>query len=152
MSEAVAILAGNSGKHPRLEAPEVVVTWEAAPSPRPQSSAERSRALAARAEADAGIALARFEALHRARDGHRRRLALQPLGADPAAAAPPGWAQDRSGMLVTAGSTAQPLTPAHAERERGRLLWIALGKIVAALFAAAIGVGIGVTILSGMAG
>ena len=47
-------------------------------------------------------------------------------------------------MLVTAGSTAQPLTPAHAERERGRLLWIALGKIVAALFAAAIGVGIGV--------
>lgn len=128
------------------------MTWEAAPSPRPQTAAEKARALAARDEADAAIALARFEALHRSRDGHRRRLSLQPLGGDPATAAPAGWAQDRSGMLVTAGSTAQPLTPAHAAHERGRLLWIALGKILAALVAAAIGVGIGVTILSGMGG
>ena len=128
------------------------MTWEAASSPRPRTAAEKARASAARAEADAGIALARFEALRRSRDGHRRRLSLQPLGGDPAAAAPAGWAQDRSGMLVTAGSTAQPLTPADAEQERGRLLWIALGKILAALVAATIGVGIGVSILAGMAG
>ena len=128
------------------------MTWEEAPSSRPPTAAEKARALAARAEADAGIALARFEALHRSRDGHRRRLALQPLGADPATAAPAGWAQDRSGMLVSAGSTSQPLTPERAEQERHKLLWLALGKILAALAAAAIGVGIGVAILSGMAG
>lgn len=128
------------------------MTRDAAPSPRPQTPAEKARALAARAEADAGIALARFEALHRTRDSHRRRLALQPLGADPGAAVPSGWAEDRAAMLITAGSTAQPMTPAHAEQERGRLLWLALGKILAALVAAAIGVGIGVAILSGMGG
>lgn len=125
---------------------------DVASSPRPQTPAEKARALAVRAEADAGIALARFEALNRSRDGYRRRLALQPLGAYPAAAAPAGWAKDTSGMLVTAGSTAQPLTPAHAAQERGRLLWVALGKILAALVAAVVGVGIGAAILSGMAG
>lgn len=133
------------------------MTWPGTPSPRPpgpggQSGAEKARALAARAEADAGIALARFEAMHRTRDGHRRRLALQPLGADPATAAPAGWAQDGSGMLVTAGATAQPLTGHQAEKERSQLLWLALAKILGALAAAGLGLGIGATILSGMAG
>lgn len=128
------------------------MTSDAASSPRPQSPGEKARALAARAEVDAGIALARFEALHRTRDRHRRRLSLQPLGADPASAAPAGWAQDRSGMLIAAGSTAQPITRTQAEQERQRLLWHALAKIVGAVFAAAIGVGIGVALLSGMAG
>ena len=128
------------------------MTSDASSSPRSQSPGEKARALAARAEADAGIALARFEALNRSRDGHRRRLSLQPLGADPAAAAPTGWALDRSGMLVAAGSTAQPMTRTQAQQERQRLLWQALAKIVGAVFAAAIGVGIGAAILSGMAG
>ncbi len=133
------------------------MTWPGTSSPRPpgpggQSAAEKSRALSARAEADAGIALARFEALHRTRDGYRRRLALQPLGADPATAAPAGWAQDSSGMLVTAGSTAQPITGEQAGKERSQLLWLAVAKILGALTAAGLGVGIGATILSGMAG
>lgn len=123
-----------------------------ASSPRQQSPAEKARALAARAEADAGIALARFEALNRARDGHRRRLSLQPLGADPAAAAPSGWADERAAMLVTAAATAQPLTPAQAEQERRQLLWQSLAKIIGAAVAATVGVGIGAAMLSGMAG
>lgn len=121
-------------------------------SPRPLSPREKASALAARAEADAGIALARFEALHRTRDAHRRRLSLQPLGADPATAAPAGWAQDRSGMLVAAGSTAQPMTHTQVQQERQRLLWQSVAKIIGAVFAAVIGVGIGGAILSGMAG
>ena len=55
-------------------------------------------------------------------------------------------------MLIAAGSTAQPITRTQAEQERQRLLWHALAKIVGAVFAAAIGVGIGVALLSGMAG
>lgn len=128
------------------------MTSDPASSPRPQFPGEKARALAARAEADAGIALARFEALHRTRDGHRRRLSLQPLGADPAEAAPAGWAQDRAAMLVTAGATAQPMTHTQAQQERQTLLWQALAKIVGAAFSAAIGVGIGGAILSGMEG
>ena len=133
------------------------MTWPGTSSPRPpgpsvRSSAEKARALAARTEADAGITLARFEALHRTRDSHRRRLALQALGTDPATAAPVGWAQDGSGMLVTAGATAQPITGEQAGKERSQLLWLALAKIVGALAAAGLGLGIGATILSGMAG
>lgn len=125
---------------------------DAASSHRPQTPAEKARALAAREQADAAIALARFEALNRRRDGHRRRLALQPLGADPRAVAPAGWAEERADMLVTAGWAAQPLTQAQAEQERGRLLWHALAKSVGAVFAAGAGLGIGATLLAGMAG
>ena len=128
------------------------MTSHSASSPRPHSPGEKSRALDARTEADAGIALARFEALHRTRDGHRRRLSLQPLGADPTAAAPAGWARDRSGMLVAAGSTAQPMTRTQTLQDRQKLLWQAVAKIVGDVFSAAIGVGIGGAILSGMAG
>lgn len=122
------------------------------PSPRPQTPTEKARALAARDQADAAIALARFEALNRTRDGHRRRLALQQLGADPGTATPAGWAEQRAGMLVSAGSTAQPMTREQAEQERGRLLWVAVAKILGALIAAGAGLAIGIALLAGMAG
>lgn len=120
--------------------------------PRPQTPTEKARALAARDQAAASIALARFEALNRTRDGHRRRLTLQPLGADPGTAAPAGWAEERAAMLVAAGSTAQPMTQAQADQERGRLLWLALAKILGAVFAAGAGLAIGIALLAGMVG
>lgn len=128
------------------------MNWDAVSSPHPRAAAEKARALAERERADAGVALARFEAMHRTRDVHRRRLALQPLGLDPRSAAPAGWAADRSHMLVSAGDTAQPLTPSQAARERTRLLWMAIGKIFAGLAVAAIGLAIGIAILGSMAG
>lgn len=128
------------------------MTRDVASSPRPQTPTEKARALAAREQADAAIALARFDGLHRHRDGHRRRLALQPLGADPGTATPTGWAEERADMLVTAGSAAQPMTREQAEQERGRLLWLALAKIVGAMAAAGAGLGIGIALLAGMAG
>jgi hypothetical protein len=128
------------------------VPWDGASSPRPQSPSEKARALAARAEADAEIALARFESLSRTRDDHRRRAGRAPLGADPSTVAPAGWAGDRASMLVIAGSTAQPMTPAQAVQERRRLLWLAAAKIVGALVAVGIGVAIGSAMIAGMAG
>ena len=128
------------------------MSTDAASSPRLQTPAEKARALAARDQADAAIALARFEALNRTRDGHRRRLALQPLGAEPGTAAPTGWAQQRAGMLIAAGSTAQPMTREQAEHERGRLMWVAVAKILGAVVAAGAGLAIGIALLAGMAG
>lgn len=128
------------------------MNWDGASPPRPQTPSEKARALAARAEADAGIALSRFDSLSRARDNHRRRTRLAPLGADPSTAAPAGWAGDPASLLTLAGSTAQPKTPAQAAQERQRLLWVALAKLVGALVAVAIGVAIGSAMISGMAG
>lgn len=128
------------------------MNWDAVSSANPRAAAAKARALAERERADAGIALARFEAMHRTRDGHRRRLALQPLGSDPRSAAPTGWAADRSHMLVSAGDTSQPLTPTQVARERTRLLWIAIAKIVAGLAVAAVGLAVGIAILGSMAG
>ena len=79
-------------------------------------------------------------------------LALQQLGADPGTATPAGWAEQRAGMLVSAGSTAQPMTREQAEQERGRLLWVAVAKILGALIAAGAGLAIGIALLAGMAG
>lgn len=121
-------------------------------TPNVPSAAERARAEAARAQADAGVALARFEALTRVRDADRTRVCLLPLGTDPATAAAPRWAEDRAVDLVAAGSAAQPLTPARAEEERRRLLWSAVARIIGAVLAAAVAIGVAVAMISGMAG
>lgn len=116
------------------------------------SSAELARAETERAQVDAGIALARFEALNRVRDNHRRRTMLLHLGADPTSAAPTGWAAQQSVDLVAAASMAWPRTPADVESERQRLLWLAIAKILGAVLAAAFAVGIASAMVSGLAG
>ncbi|MFL0578685.1 hypothetical protein [Dietzia sp. 179-F 9C3 NHS] len=121
-------------------------------TPRTPSPADEARERAARAEAEAGLALARFEAMSRGRDLHRRGTTLVPLGEDPAAAAPTGWAEHHVAELVGAASAAQPLSPAEAQSERSRLLWIALAKLVGAVLAGALGVGTAVAMGAGMAG
>lgn len=119
---------------------------------RPQSPGEQARTAAEKARTDAGVALARFDATSRAREGHRRRLGLLPLGADPASAAPSGWAEDTAHDLVASAGRSQRITPEQAEVERRQLLWFAVLKLVGAVLAAVAGVGIAAAIFSGMWG
>lgn len=121
-------------------------------TPKSPSAAEIARAKAERAQVDAGIALARFEALNRIRDSHRRRTTLLHLGADPASAAPTGWATQQSVDLVAAASMAGPKSSADVATERQRLLWLAIAKIIGAVLAAAVAIAIASAMATGMAG
>lgn len=120
--------------------------------PRPQTPGEKARTAAEEARTDAGVALARFDATTRAREGHRRRIGLLPLGADPASAAPAGWAEDTATDLVASAGRSQRITPEQAEEERRQLLWFAVLKILGAVLAACAGIGIAAAIFSGMWG
>lgn len=121
-------------------------------SSRPQTPGEKARTAAEEARTEAGVALARFDATSRAREGHRRRIGLLPLGADPESASPAGWAEDTATTLVASAGRSQRITPEQAAEEQRQLLWFAVLKLVGAVLAAVAGVGIAAAIFTGMWG